>query len=170
MRLVFACIAGLGCLLCGARMAAMLTRREAMLAAWVRVVEGLLGSVSYLDHPLADLLEGAAGRETQADRQLSEALTHAAQRMRAQRALGLEAALPVQKALADLTDEDRAIILRLVREIGKSARPQQLRMLEATRDALCLQARQAQDRTQRQRRLYLSLGSMGGVALFLCLI
>lgn len=163
-------MAGLGCMLFGMRMAAALTRREAMLAAWTRVVEGLLGSVSYLDHPLPDLLEGAAGRETQADRQVGQALIQAARRMRDQRTLGLEAALPLPEALADLMEEDRAILMRLVREIGKTARPQQLRMLEATRDALCLQARQAQDRTQRQRRLYLSLGSMGGVALFLCLI
>jgi stage III sporulation protein AB len=170
MKLLFACMAGLGCALFGVRMAAALARREAMLAAWVRVVEGLLGSVSYLDRPLPDLLEGAAGRETQADRLVGEALAHAARKMRAQRSLDLEAALPLPKALADLNEEDRAIVMRLIRETGKAARPQQLRMLEATRDALCLQARQARDQTQRQRRLYLSLGSMGGVALFLCLI
>jgi len=162
-------MAGVGCAWIGARMARTLSRREETLAAWLRALESLEASISYVDDPLPDILERIGSTETPADARLRDMLTSAARRMRGNRSLTFERALCTDWA-DGLTQSDAAALSPLIRSLGASARAQQIGRIQSAHAALRAQSERAAEQTAKCARLYRSLGSLGGLALFLCLI
>ncbi|MDR1570641.1 MAG: stage III sporulation protein AB [Oscillospiraceae bacterium] len=169
IRFACAAMAGIGCALVGARLARGLTLREETLDAWLRALDALAAAVSYVDDPLPDVLERVGSNETRADARLADMFNEAAARMRLERALPFAKTLPSGWAYG-LDQSDAAALSPLIRDLGGSARAQQIARIDSSRAALRRQAEYAADRTARQKRLYRSLGSLGGLALFLCLI
>lgn len=136
----------------------------------MRFLDGLAAALGYVDDPLPDVLERLAVADLPGDARLAAVLADAAEWMREDRSMGFADALDTERAFADLDSTDAAALLPLIRELGGTARPQQTARIDSARAALKAQAAQASDRTGRQKRLFVSLGSLGGLALFLCLI
>lgn len=169
LRVGFAAIAGVGCALIGMTAARSLNAREESLKAWIRVLDALEAAISYVDDPLPDVLDRAGARVTQADRRLGAVLSEAASRMRDDRALPFTEALPDAWS-AGLDSSDTASLAPMIRGLGAAARQQQVAAIQSARAALGKQAESAAERTGKQTRLYRSLGTLGGLALFLTLI
>ncbi|MDR1599005.1 MAG: hypothetical protein LBS11_03920 [Oscillospiraceae bacterium] len=169
-RLAFAGAAAGGCAMMGMRMARRLVRREEAIAAWLRLLDGLAAQLSYVDDPLPDVLSRAVSEDTPGDARLARAISDAVGMMRRDRSLPFVDALDADSAFRDMDASDAAALLPLVRGLGAVARPQQCARLDSARASMASMAARAADKTSRQKRLYVSLGLLGGLALFLCLM
>ncbi|MDR2656396.1 MAG: stage III sporulation protein AB [Oscillospiraceae bacterium] len=170
MRLAFAGAAAGGCALMGMGMARRLVRREEAIAAWSRLLDGLAAQLSYVDDPLPDVLSRLTVSDAPGDARLSSVIEEAVDNMCRDRTLSFSDALDTERAFADMDASDAATLLPLVRELGTTARPQQTARLDSARASLASMAARAADMTARQKRLYVSLGLLGGLALFICLV
>ncbi|MDR0396691.1 MAG: stage III sporulation protein AB [Oscillospiraceae bacterium] len=169
-RLAFAGAACAGCAMMGIRMANRLVRREEAIAAWSRLLDALAAQLSYVDDPLPDVLMRSVSADSPGDARLAAVITDAANAMRRDRSLSFAGAMDISRAFIDMDASDAASLLPLIRELGAAARPQQCARLDSARAAMTAMASRAADKTSRQKRLYISLGLLGGLALFMCLM
>ena len=169
MRIVFAMTAGIGCAIIGGSFARSLVLREETLAAWLRVIDQLIPMINYVDDPLPDVLARLISANEKADEGVVSAFHIAAERMRKNPALTLSDALP-DTWRANLEPADAQSITPLLLGLGKTERASQVSQLETIRAQVASQQAFAKERTGKQQRLYRSLGTLGGLALFLCLI
>jgi stage III sporulation protein AB len=146
-----------------------LIMREAALAAWLHALETLAAQISYSDDGIADILSASVSEETEAERNLAAVFREASANMKCSKLATLAESLPREWS-QNLTAQDKAILLPIINRIGSSERYQQLRELEGAKQALAAQTQAAASRTAREKRLYSTLGTLGGLALFLFLI
>ncbi len=164
---LFAGVAAAGCALLGVSWSLSLTRRVAALTAWSRVLAKIEAGLGYRAHTLEELLERAAEGETH--RETRQALTACARRMREEPLLPLASAMAGIQ-LPELTCEDRAALSPLWQGLGAGEEEAQRALLRAVRAALAVQTEQAREKEQKDRRLALSLGLIGGGVVFLFLL
>ncbi len=166
-NLAFALLAAAGCALAGGLWAESLKRRLATLRAWQRAVTRFEAGISLGAHTMdLWLLRAADGEPCRAVR---EALKGAAARMRDEPLLSLSDAM-AEAPPPELTAGDRAALSPLFAGLGGGDEAAQRALLRAASAALSAQIAEAEEAERKDRRLALSLGAIGGLAVFLFLV
>lgn len=163
----FAALAALGCLLLGISWAFSLSRRLAALRAWARVLAKVEAGLGYRTSSIGEMLTRAADGET--DGRVRARLMDCAARMREDPMLPLAAAME-GVAAPELTRADSAALSPLWQGLGVGDEEAQRGLLRAVRKAVEVQIAEAAEAERKDRRLALSLGVIGGGAVFLFLL
>ncbi len=165
--ITFAVVAGVGCVLMGVLYARTLSRRVHALTAWARVLSKIEAGLGWRAHTLEGLITRAADGEVCRD--VCEPLWACAERMREDPMLTLADAITPDK-LPAMTDADLAALSPLWAGLGEGNEDAQRGLLRSVRAALAAQVDAAAQDEQKNRRLYLSLGGIGGLMVFLFLL
>lgn len=166
-RWVFALAAFAGCALLGFLWAASLTRRVSVLRAWARALARMEAGLLYRARTLEELLERAVDGE--GNREVQGALAACAGRMREDPLVSFSQAMG-ELAMPELTQQDLAALSPLFAGLGIGDVEAQRGLLRSVREAMDAQIAQAKEAEEKDRRLALSIGVIGGGAVFLFLL
>ncbi len=166
-KTAFAAIAALGCALMGMLYAQSLRRRARSLRGWARAAAKIEAGLARRAHTLEEMIEDAAKGEESPE--VRGCLESCAAQMRADPLLSLSQAMEAQP-MPELTGEDRATLAPLWHGLGAGEEQAQRGLLQSVQQALALQMQEAQEKEAKDRRLYLSLGTIGGLMVFLFLL
>ncbi len=165
MALAAALMAGIGCGIMGMLASARLKKRQTLLNAWMRFIARIQTTLSTQRLPMDQVLESGLGEYPVLDAQMQNtiALMRTTPELSAQEAF-------VKSGATGYEEKDLLLIHSLLVGLGTGSLEKRQGAVKLSLDAFSAAYEQAKQAYEKNGRLYVNLGWLGGFALVLLLI